>query len=742
MSNKNNRIGSKSAQYVRIDNNGMFVTPGPFVGIVKNNYDPTCSGRLQVYIPQLGAANEDDPGSWITVNYASPFRGQTKRRIDVSQYIDKSIDSNADINSTTENSFQSYGFWFVPPDINIKVLCIFVNGDPSQGYWTGCIQDAFDSHMVPASGSSAAVTSQTSGGYIWDPSKYATHKDLQSYIELTSGGSTEIPQRLPTAEAVLSAQTNVANVNKVQMVPLVYQTKQLAIQGLVFDQGRGTTTASALRESPSQVFGFSSPGRLSVFKDAKTSAALLSLVSEYVNNSGNVSSTDQSTVTTSLSNSYRTGGHQIVLDDGSVEGKDQGIRIRSASGNMILLDDTNGQIYVINAPGTAWIEMTPTGKIDIFANSDFSLRSKGNINFHSDQNILFNAKSNILMHADSKIQLDSGADFSLRSVGQMMNYSEGSLQFGSNGTLNLSSAGNFGVQSGATLNLNGTTTNINGGSGTNVADPGKLTTNSLIDTALQSGSNVWWQSGKITSIVTRAPAHEPWPNHEINSIVTVDVQQGTIINSSVSSIAPSSGVRGTPKSNNINAATVAKQPDPTTNLCGLTSTQTKALLAQIGQQESNGNYNTTNSLGFVGKYQFGAAALEDQGYLVTGSSKTGTNKQVISNSSNWTGKNGCNSQTDWLSNPSAQEMAMQSLVQKNCNYLKKVGVITSSTSASDIGGYLGVAQLLGAGNAVKYNKYLNGQGEAPTTDAFGTSAQTVFTTGSNAVGLGTNISNA
>ena len=71
------RIGSKVIKNARREEaTGTRVDPYPYIGIVKNNLDPTRSGRLQVYIPDLGGP-QDEPNNWRTVSYASPFQGYT-----------------------------------------------------------------------------------------------------------------------------------------------------------------------------------------------------------------------------------------------------------------------------------------------------------------------------------------------------------------------------------------------------------------------------------------------------------------------------------------------------------------------------------------------------------------------------------------------------------------------------------------------------------------------------------------
>ena len=449
----NKKIGSRPASYIRNEKSGLFSSFGPYIGIIKNNIDPTASGRLQVYIPSKGSLDENNPSNWVTVNYASPFRGQTRQRNDLNWYTDYGIDFTQTVGFIQENSFQSYGFWFVPPDLNGRVLCFFVNGDPSQGYWTSCIQDSMDSHMIPAIGAvpAAKENNPNAGGYIWQPSgpnPIPSHTMLQDYIQISGNGKKEIPYRLPVSEPVLVDQknSNPSTPLGVLMVPQVYQTLQLGIQGLAFDFIRGSTSASSVRENPSQVFGISTPGRLTSFANVKLSEEVISEIRSYLNNPQQNPSS-QTNLEKLLGCSYRTGGHQFVMDDGSISGQDQGIRIRTTGGNEILMDDTNGQIYIINGPGTAWIELSPSGFVDIYSSNDYSVRSQGNINFHADKNIYLNAAESVEIHSGKDIFIESdGAVTSLSSKGVKL-YDESKIELGTIGPIGMS----------------GTTTEINSG---------------------------------------------------------------------------------------------------------------------------------------------------------------------------------------------------------------------------------------------------------------------------------------
>ncbi|WP_440163252.1 hypothetical protein [Actinobacillus pleuropneumoniae] len=48
---------------------------------------------------------------------------------------------------------------------------------------------------------------------------------------------------------------------------------------------------------------------------------------------------------------------------------------------------------------------------------------------------------------------------------------------------------------------------------------------------------------------------------------------------------------------------------------GLTLNQTKMLLQALAKRESGGDYTAENSYGYLGAYQFGAAALVDVGLI-------------------------------------------------------------------------------------------------------------------------------
>ena len=60
------------------DRGGVPAQFGPFTGVVKNNVDPTRSGRLQVYIEVFSGGNPEDPSKWTNVSYLPSFFGYTR----------------------------------------------------------------------------------------------------------------------------------------------------------------------------------------------------------------------------------------------------------------------------------------------------------------------------------------------------------------------------------------------------------------------------------------------------------------------------------------------------------------------------------------------------------------------------------------------------------------------------------------------------------------------------------------
>jgi hypothetical protein len=163
----------------------------------------------------------------------------------------------------------------------------------------------------------------------------------------------------------------------------------------------------------------------------------------------------------------------------------------------------------------------------------------------------------------------------------------------------------------------------------------------------------------------------------------------------------------------------------------LSKSDVQILMHAIGKAETGSipggvqNYSKENTIGYVGKYQFGAAALTSRGWLEWTTNDKGkrvaySNKAMIAGTAPWTGKDGVRNLSDWKTNGLAQERAMFDLLETNWRFLSSKGAITPNGNKCEVAGLLHIAHLLGSGGALKYKNGINGK------DAFGASGEDVY----------------
>jgi hypothetical protein len=476
-----NRQGSsKTAKmYDHAKADGVQISPGPFIGTVKANTDILRSGRLQVWIPELGGDPNDDR-SWRSVAYSTPFYGVTPNQ------------SSGDY----QHSPHSYGMWFVPPDIGVDVICIFVNGDPARGYWIGCVPQWPSLHMLPAI--SAPV----------DGSTPAPVTDL--YVDPLSSQS--------------GASGDLANFAKAQRLVHKNQEASWTAQGILKDPDRGPGTSSAFRETPSSVFGISTPGQ-PLKEDAVLGVA------------------------------GRKGGHTFVMDDGDYKGKNAQMRLRTAAGHMILMNDTTDFIYIINSKGTAWVELTSQGDINVFGQSTMNITAKAGFNLETDGGITMHAKQDINIKSDTNVNIE-GKD------------------------INLKGSGSTKVTGAMSLHLKGKSTFVTGDTCLQFKSNGHLDARGLCITLNTVGVTPAMEAGSA-SAPKNMPTHEPFNRS-----------------------TPKGG--GAPSQNQtVNAATngasenaTATTTNPPNSNTGVANPQSQPSYgAAQGQTTSSGSYGATNNYG-------------------------------------------------------------------------------------------------------------------------------------------------
>lgn len=125
----------------------------------------------------------------------------------------------------------------------------------------------------------------------------------------------------------------------------------------------------------------------------------------------------------------------------------------------------------------------------------------------------------------------------------------------------------------------------------------------------------------------------------------------------------------------------------------------------LGNAESSGKYNAENTIGYLGKYQMGASALQDLGY-VNPKPKGISQKAWLNKSEAWTGKNGITSKQDFLMNGNEQEEAQtgwNNLLDKRTKALKLDKYIGKEMNGITLTNDMirGMSHLAGHGNVKK-----------------------------------------
>ena len=142
-------------------------------------------------------------------------------------------------------------------------------------------------------------------------------------------------------------------------------------------------------------------------------------------------------------------GSSIVIDDGELDNQsDSGIRIRTAGGSQILLDDVSGLIYLINKNGTAWIEMNRNGDIDVFSQTlnfttlgDMNFTCGGEFNVHASRGV------NVRSDGEDGIKMDA-------TIGGIDIHSASNMNLQSDRNTNVRAAGNY-RETAARIDMNG-----------------------------------------------------------------------------------------------------------------------------------------------------------------------------------------------------------------------------------------------------------------------------------------------
>lgn len=645
------RLGNKVVKNARREEaSGTRVDPYPYIGIVKNNLDPTRSGRLQVYIPDLGGP-EDDPKNWRTVSYASPFMGYTPQTATSTE------------RPSLENKFQTvshtYGMWFIPPDIGIQVIVLFMAGDPLRGYWLACVNPNLSHYMVPG---------------------LAGTKNIDKTSLPGGGKNIKDGEILPVVEFNQYTKdfTNQAFYNNNKPVH-TFQWDILKKQGLDKDYIRGPLSSSSQRESPSFVFGISTPGR-PVDDPADDPNYIANLRAGKLDKKYELVKT-------------RKGGHTFIMDDGATMGEDQLVRLRTAKGHQVLLHDTNETLYIAHMTGKSWIELAKDGSILIYAKDGFALRTEGSINMKADSDFNLDVGGKINMRAGTSLNLET-PKIEFLAEDKFRVTAKAGTEF-KTGTYKIDASGKISVKGDGTLVLQASSILQNSGGGDQLQEVKKLQTVQLPDT-VPSGTSWTPKPNAQQTIVRVAPTHEPYLRGTTGRIFTPEspgIQPRAYTGSvDATKTASSAGVQ-----NGATFKDLRNQPAAKETVGVLSTDQTTAFLAQMGKGQT---YSSTGTDGSLGKYQFDFKALQQAGYIKS----TVTSNADLTNPNSWIGKNGMANIENFLASAGEQESVMSAVSKLNYTAMLASGAITSEQSPEDVAGMMAVAHKLGVDAAKSFRE--------------------------------------
>jgi hypothetical protein len=473
--------------------------PGPYLARVVSHLDTTYMGVLEVEILRP-VGNTQEEGQLHQVKYMSPFYGATD-----SSFLGKDPD---DYNNTQK----SYGFWMIPPDVGTTVIIIFIDGDPKRGYWIGCVPDENMNFMLPG----LAAT-----GQVIDSEK-----------------------RSPTAEYNKVVNDSNADPNSFKK-PIHPLAAVLESQGLLEDDIRGITTSSARRETPSMVFGISTPGPVDKQPGAKQGPigkAEHQIPNAYVSHLGGTTFVmdDGDDKFLRKTNASEGPPDYSAVEQGETDGDvtiphNELFRIRTRTGHQILLHNSEDLIYISNSRGTAWIELSSDGKIDIYAKDSISVRTENDFNFYANRDFNIEVGRNFNLKVAERHQTEVGSNKISIVNGNVVLQVDGNRDETVSGTTTLSTGSGHTITAGGDFEVKAANTNIDGGNihlnsdnfgGTAADTPEPLNT-------FENPTEV--EGETVESIMLRVPTTEPYPHHENLDPVNfktemTDRETGSVIN--------------------------------------------------------------------------------------------------------------------------------------------------------------------------------------------------------------------
>lgn len=356
----------------------FFDTGRIYLAKVKDVRNVTRGGELKVWLYNSGL-DENDEDKWITAYYCSNFFGTspyeanntvkdksnnksntTSDIIDSEKVIStpKTKDNNQ---SNSDNNYESvpksFGSWFPMPCVGNDVFIFYpcITGETLRPYWFGSPVNADRNSMLPGI-----------------PRGFEKNKD-KPLCELNDKNDADYNKREVPQSKKEEAKTTYTPLHKA-----------LKKQGLLEDKLRGLSTAGSKRESPSMCYGFLTPFGNSLTMDDGW---------DNFDNRKNWKESKEDT-----SKKQFKGEEKKRLD--------AGFRFRTRNGTQVLISDM-GIVYLINADGSAWAEITDDGCIQGYAKKYINFACDGDINLRSKKNIILDADGDINVRAKGRMTFET-----------------------------------------------------------------------------------------------------------------------------------------------------------------------------------------------------------------------------------------------------------------------------------------------------------------------------------------------
>jgi hypothetical protein len=436
---------------------------GIVTGVVKANVHPTNMGVIKIWIPTF-STDENDKTQWRSVRYCTPFYS----RVD-----------NSGVGDTYFGTKVTAGITTPPPDLGTKVLAFFPEGRNSEGYYFACVPDLYMMQTLPE----ATISDGVAAGEFNDSPSGTHHTG-----KITNWRTQTRPEDFFTQDTLVK-------------------------QGLSDDRVRGLNNSGYMRETPAEIIGIASKGRRITTQGQDFTVT-------YNQQIKNPDTADKKILEGLLGPTARRKGHSIALDDGDVDGNSNQIRLRTSTGHQILLNDSEGVIYVGNSDGSCWIELSNEGTMDVYAQDSINFRS-ANINFHADENIKFHSKGFTQIVADQQMHVQGKKQLVMNSDGEAGITGAKGLHLNSGSELFATAASSAYINSSANMSINGALILLQG--------PSTKAKTAKAVNDLQKEDTTYFpdldqfildEEEMVTTTVDRIVTHEPFPYHSTVNTTT------------------------------------------------------------------------------------------------------------------------------------------------------------------------------------------------------------------------------